>query len=107
MESKVIRLLSIIHNGIILDLFFVGFLFWVFVRCCPLLSQRGGIFPSYIVFFWHHVVLLENHYFSSFSREFRPLVNTPEPHGSGSFNLIGPSRSNNKPSDPRTVYFPQ
>jgi len=96
----VIRLLSIIHNGIILDLVCRGFSVecsvlssfpqWAeSLQLYSLLSVSGGSSrePSLLIL----------------SREFRPLVKTPKPHRPGSRNLIGPGRSNNKPTDPRTT----
>ena len=63
----------------------------------------SGILPSYIVFLRCHVVPLENPYFLFFSQEIRPPVKAREPHGLGPPNFIGPGRSNDKPTDPRTT----
>jgi len=37
-------------------------------------------------------------------QEICPPVKAPEPHGLGPLNFIGPGRSNDKPTDPRTPY---
>jgi len=41
------------------------------------------------------------------SQEICPPVKAPQPHGLGPFNFIGPCRSNDKPTDPRTTQTPQ
>ena len=43
----------------------------------------------------------------SHSRGFRLLVKTPKPHGPGSYNSIGPGRSNDELTDSCTAQFPQ
>jgi len=101
-ESKVIRLLSIIHNGIILDLVCGFFAVVEVVRV---------VVPS-LSFGRNLVVYIQPYQSRDLSRksEMRTLLlvrfeasHDPGPHGLSSYNLIGPGRSNDKPTDPHTA----
>jgi len=79
-------------------------------RPFPLASPSGALYIERMFFLRRcinqpiHYLRLYRSIYSNifFSQEIRPPVKAPEPYGLGSHNFIGPGRSNDKPTDPRT-----